>query len=181
MIVDPDKFYPAIRATVFRGSLQPSQFAGLQVLIASAPVEWDPHWLADALATAFHETAFTMEPISEYGHGAGHDYGEVDPVTGQRYYGRGYVQLTWKYNYEAMSKIVGADLVANADLALRPDIAATIMFYGMEHGTFTGRKLADFFTPVVSDWINARAIINGHDCAAQIANYAEQFYEALVA
>jgi hypothetical protein len=57
-------------------------------------------WLAYVLATVYHETASTMEPIEEYGKGAGHSYGEPDPETGQVYDGRGYVQLTWKDNYQ---------------------------------------------------------------------------------
>ncbi len=73
------------------------------------------------LATAYWETAQTMEPIEEYGKGAGRPYGEPDPATEQTYYGRGYVQLTWLPNYEKASKEIydiefdagGVDLVNN--------------------------------------------------------------------
>ena len=49
-------------------------------------------WLSYPLATAAHETGFTMQPIAEYGLGKGMEYGKPDPETGQTYYGRGYVQ-----------------------------------------------------------------------------------------
>jgi predicted chitinase len=174
-----DKFFPSIRASLFANSLQPTQFEGLNALLAAAPGEWDNRWLAYGLATAYHETAFTMEPIAEYGHGAGHTYGNPDPVTGLRYYGRGYVQLTWKANYQHMSAIVGTDLVANPELALQPAIAAKVLFFGMEHGSFTGKKLADYFNDNETDWANARRIINSTDRASQIASYALKFFTAL--
>jgi len=129
------------------------------------------------LGTAYHETAQTMQPVPEIGKGRGRAYGAQ--VDGKVYYGRGYVQLTWRSNYEAMSKVVGEDLVADPDLALQPDIAAKVMFYGMEHGSFTGKKLADYFDGAKSDWLHARRIINGMDRAAQIALYAREFYQAL--
>ena len=53
----------------------------------------DLRWLAYILATDYHETAYTMQPIEEYGKGAGYDYGEPDPVTGEIYFGTGLVQL----------------------------------------------------------------------------------------
>jgi len=41
----------------------------------------------------------TIQPIEEIGKGSGQDYGKTDPETGQAYYGRGFVQLTWRDNY----------------------------------------------------------------------------------
>jgi predicted chitinase len=156
-----------------------SQVDGVNALLDAAPPAWDARWTAYALATAYHESARTMQPIREYGRGAGHTYGIIDPITGQYYYGRGYVQLTWKADYKVMSVVVGEDLVANADLALRPDLAAKILFYGMGHGSFTGVGLARYFNGEASDWINARRVINGTDCAAQIAAYGQEFHSAL--
>jgi putative chitinase len=49
----------------------------------------------------------------------------------------------------------------------------------METGTFTGRKFADFFVGPKTDWLNARRIINGKDCAEIIEIYARKFYAAL--
>jgi predicted chitinase len=56
------------------------------------------------------------------------------------FYGRGYVQLTWQKNYrrESQSDRTGIDLVTNPDVAMQPDIAAQVLFVGMEHGDFGG-------------------------------------------
>lgn len=181
-MIDRTTFFTAARAKPFGGRLDQEQVDGMNAILdawESANQQRDLRHIAYELGTTYHETATTMQPIAEYGHGNGRPYGHPDPVTRHVYYGRGYVQLTWKANYAAMSAVVGEDLVANPDLALEPAIAATIMFYGMEHGTFTGRKLADYFTATGSDWINARRVINGLDCASAIATYAQEFYSAL--
>ncbi len=144
-------------------------------------------WLAYVLATTYHETAFTMQPIEEYGKGVGHSYGEPDPETGQTYYGRGYVQLTWRDNYEKAQDVVvnlntlanDVPLVQQPDLALAPWVAAQVAINGMANGWFTGKKLADYLTDTQTDYVNARRIINGTDKAQTIAAYAEDAEAAL--
>src|SRR3954471_17387842 len=59
----------------------------------------DLRWLANPLAQTYHETGKTMLPIEEYGQGADQPYGVPDPETHQTYYGRGFIQLTWRENY----------------------------------------------------------------------------------
>ena len=44
---------------------------------------------------------------------------------------------------------------------------------------FTGRRLDQFFAGTRSDWVDARAIINGRDRAALVAGYGLHFYEGL--
>ena len=95
------------------------------------------------------------------------------------YCGKGYVQLTWRNNYIVMGTALGDALGTEPDLALQPTIAAKIMFHGMEHGSFTGKKFATYFTGATQDWVNARRIINGLDCADKIAVYAKDFYAAI--
>jgi hypothetical protein len=58
-------------------------------------------------------------------------------------------------------------------------LAVRILVEGMVLGTFTGRKLADYFHCEVADWRRARRIINGRDKAALIAGHAKAFYGAL--
>ena len=186
MTIDRGKFFAAVREKPFAGWLTQSQVNGMNSLLdvwegspSANPAPPDPRWLAYMLGTVYHETAMTMQPISEYGRGVGRAYGHPDPITRQVYYGRGYVQLTWKYNYRTMSAVVGEDLVAKPDLALEPAIAAKIMFYGMEHGSFTGVGLSRYFTAASADWINARRIINGLDCAPAIGMYSQEFLAGL--
>ena len=139
----------------------------------------DRRWLAYMLATAKHETAHTMQPIEEYGRGRGRAYGESDAATGQIYYGRGYVQLTWRTNYAKMAALTGVDLVGHPELALEPKLAALIMFEGMKNGLFTGVGLPRYFDHDIDDPVNARRIINGTDRAAEIATIHRNFLAAL--
>jgi putative chitinase len=178
-MIDRERFFPTVRAALFGGRLTQSQVDGLNAILAAAPAGMDRRWLAYALATTHHETDRTMRPIEEYGKGRGRPYGAADPETGWAYYGRGYVQLTWKENYRRMQDLLGHALVDQPDLALRPEIAAAILFKGMTLGSFTGRKFADYFNAAKTDWLNARRIINGMDRAAAIAGHAEKYFLAL--
>lgn len=131
---------------------------------------------AYVLATAFWETARTMRPVREYG---GETY-----LRGKKYYpyvGMGYVQLTWKRNYEKASRELGVDFVANPKLLLNPKYAAPILVVGMKDGWFTGKRLADYITLQKSDFKGARRIVNGTDKAATIAALARDYDTALKA
>ncbi|HHX8717969.1 peptidoglycan-binding domain-containing protein [Vibrio alginolyticus] len=111
----------------------------------------------------------------------------MDPVTGQAYYGRGDVQVTWKYNYERLSKLLfntdtleqGVDLVNNPDLLLTPIYSAQATLLGMATGLFTGKKYSDYLDQETPDYTNARRIINGVDRSETIAGYAHDFERAL--
>ena len=138
------------------------------------------------LATAYHETAHTMQPIEEYGKGRGRDYGKRLKMSRKPYsdtlpiyYGRGYVQLTWYENYEKAGKKVGVDLLNEPGWALSAPIAAKIMREGMIEGWFTGKKLNDYVGLRTADYVSARRIINGMDKAQFIAGYAVVFELAL--
>ncbi|HZI02487.1 MAG TPA: glycoside hydrolase family 19 protein, partial [Archangium sp.] len=95
------------------------------------------------------------------------------------YYGRGYVQLTWKANYEKYAQLLGVDLVKNPDLALRPDVALFVLVHGMKKGIFTGAKLSSYINTSGVDFRGARAIINGSDRADECAEFARQWLLAL--
>jgi putative chitinase len=181
-------FYDRVRSDLFMGRLSQYQVDGMNVILD----EWerrgltDLRWLAYMLATVKWETAHTMQPIAEYGQGRGYPYGRRDPETGQIYYGRGFVQLTWKRNYECMGRLLDLDLVGNPDLALSLGPATQILFEGMlrgdsEVGDFTGMALEDCFNDETEDWVKARRIINGTDRADEIAGIGRRFHAALVA
>ncbi len=174
-------FFDYVRHALFGGSLNQSQVNGLEALLDSweeKHSEQDDRWLAYVLATAYHEVDRTMQPIEEYGKGKGHPYGRPDPATGKVYYGRGFVQLTWKDNYEKLGDKIGVDLVNHPEMALELDVAAKIIFTGMIDGDFTGKKLSDYLNPRSEDWVHARRIVNGLDRADDIAEYAKKFYAA---
>lgn len=129
---------------------------------------------AYVLGTAWHETAHTMQPVREYG---GEAY-----LRSKKYYpyvGMGFVQLTWRENYEKASKKLGVDFVSNPKLLLKAEYAAKILVIGSRDGWFTGKKLSDYITLQRSDFKGARKIINGTDKASLIAGYARE-YDALL-
>ena len=182
-------FFDNIRYYLFKSFTQ-SQVDGLNVFLdwyddKNPPIperyHLDDRMLAYILATTYHETAATMCPIAEYGKGKGKKYGVPDPVTGQTYYGRGYVQLTWKDNYQRQdTKLkLGGTLVKKADRALEPDIALEVIISGMVDGDFTGKRLGQFFTDQITNWYDARTIVNGYDQASLIAGYGEKFLNAI--
>ena len=140
------------------------------------------------LATVRHETAGSYKPISEYGKGKGKPYGLIDSITGQIYYGRGYVQLTWKENYEKFQSLFHKDisnwrfkfdLINNPDQVMNIELAYEIMIIGMTKGLFTGKKLSDYINDEKVDYFNARKIINGTDKACNIQVYAWEIEKTL--
>jgi hypothetical protein len=190
-------FFDRVRLDLFSGTLKASQVSGLDGILT----EWDTNhaaeddrWLAYMLATAHHETDRTFRPIKEYGGNAyltkmydvtgdnpkrARENGNTEPGDGARYCGRGFVQLTWKNNYRTMSGVCGVDLVAAPDRAMELPIATKILFHGMMNGTFTGKRLANYFAGSTEDWVNARKIINGLDKANAIADYGKRYYAAI--
>lgn len=167
----------------FVGEDGAKQISGLDILISEAEKRGTSvDDFAYILATVYHETALTMQPIKEYG---GLNYLKAKPYW--PYYGRGYVQLTWEDNYEKASKKYDQDFVANPDLALVPQYAVQILFDGMVDGWFTGKDLGDYIDNVVEtdeedlkEFKDARRIVNGVDKNIDIAKYALQFRKALI-
>lgn len=135
----------------------------------------DIRFLAYILATTWHETAKTMQPIEEYGKGKGKSYEG-------KYYGRGYVQLTWLDNYKKATakNNKGWNFILNPELALQVEPAIWICFEGMLNGWFTGKKLNDYFNNKKNDAVNARRIINGTDCAHLILELYNKFLKSIV-
>lgn len=158
---------------------------------AANPV--DRYKIAYMLATFKWETAHTFAPIDEFGGDAyfekrygyqtstGKRLGNTAPGDGALYHGRGYVQLTGKANYQRASQAFGVDLLKAPDLAKEPGLAYQIAASGMIAGAFTGRKFSQYFKAgAAPDYDAARAIINGTDRAAEIADLARRFDELLV-
>lgn len=172
-------FFAVVRSKC--GALSQSQVDGF-ISLLNATARLPLKHRAYCLATTWHETARTMQPIREYGRGAGHSYGQPAGPWHQVYYGRGDVQLTWERNYIYATKRLHElkllapelDLDKYADLALRPDIAANILVIGCEEGWFTGKKLGDY-----SNYVDMRRVVNGTDQAHTIAGYADVFEAAL--
>ncbi|MGI0495529.1 hypothetical protein ACN4EG_27445 [Alkalinema pantanalense CENA528] len=206
-----DLFYNSVRHSLFNGKLSQPQVDGMEAILnfwETPPVQptgefktnWEIRsigWLAYMLATTYHETAFTMQPISEYGgiqyftdlYEGRKDLGNDQPGDGARFHGRGYVQLTGRRNYTVMTSIVQhfyphcPDFTKDPDAVKVPEFAAVILFYGMHQGSFTGKALKHYIGDPdkgqMVDFFDARKIINGLDQAEAIQSYAKKFAQAL--
>jgi hypothetical protein len=143
--------------------------------------------LAYILATAAWETNHTFEPVKEaYYLGGKKAENYRKKLRYYPYYGRGFVQLTWKENYLKASKYFGKDFVANPDEVMEPETSALILVVGMLEGWFTGKALKDYIDDLDEsdkedflEFYNARRIINGMDKANDIAVLAEKYEKEL--
>lgn len=163
-------------------ALDVEQQYGLQLLVEEFVKrgDGDKRKLAYILATVAHESNFRA--IKEKrGKTGSYAYEQQQKYWDTGYYGRGFIQLTWKSNYEKFSRILGVDLVNNPDKALDPKIAAQIAVQGMIQGFFTGKKLSDYFNYVEADWINARRIVNADVSrnGKSIGDLAQRYYKAI--
>ena len=119
--------------------------------------------LAQLIAQTSHETgdyrAMVERGTAEYlepNHRAGRRVGNKYAGDGDRFRGRGFIQLTGRGNYTAASqRIYGDDrLLKNPDLAADPEVAAEIAIYYWTHRV----------RPRVSDWSDTRSVtraVNG--------------------
>ena len=194
-LTDDPAFFKTVRTKL--GALSTGQVNGLNTLLLACHGAPLSH-AAYMLATAWHETAKTMQPIKEIGGPAYYTRmydvagdrpklcianGNTCAGDGPRYYGRGYVQLTWKANYAKAGARLGVDLVNNPDLAMNAALAARIMREGMTGGWFSGKRLSDYLpasgTATRQQYMDARRIINGTDRADLVEDYAQAFERAL--
>ncbi len=129
------------------------------------------------IATVQWETANTFKPVKE-AYWLNESW-RRDNLRYFPFYGRGYVQLTWEFNYLTYGSLLGLDLVDNPDLALEPNIAMYILCHGFKQGMFTGRKLEDYVRRNKTDFLNARRCINGTDKQQQIARLAHRYLAQL--
>lgn len=177
-------------------NLKPSQKDGIDVIVGTwnelypdEPIEY----LAYILATAWHETAYTMEPVRETL--AKTDQQAINrlenawksgklswvkkPYWRSGFFGRGYVQLTWEYNYKKAGEKLGYDFVSDPSKVMIPRIAAKILIIGSIEGWFTSKKLPDYMNNGVFDSVNARRVINGKDKATKISGHYKDFIKGI--
>lgn len=187
MAINRTSFFAYVRNAPFGGRLSTAQVSGMEVILD----EWekrnlqDIRWLAYMLATTFHETGATMEPIMEKGSDkylSKYDTGKLAKALGntpqadgdgQLYAGRGFVQITGRANYRKFG------IEDNPKKALELPTAVRILFDGMINGSFTGKGLKSYFNETNDDPVNARRIVNGTDKAQLIAGYHKNFLDAL--
>lgn len=197
--MDKSAFYDALRGgAMFKGGFTDAQIEGIEAILdqLDASKVSDPRYGAYVMATAFHETARTMQPVREtlattddkavaildraFAKGqltwVKTPYWRKD-ANGKSWLGRGFVQLTHKANYQKAKDKTGIDFVGNPNLAMDAKYAAAIIVRGMLEGWFTGKALKDYIG-ANTDYKGARRIVNGTDKADTIAGYAAAFERA---
>lgn len=188
-------FFAYARRAPFGGSLSQAQVDGMTSILKYCEIFNLPLvWIAYILATAFHESAHTMQPVRETlassdakaianldkAFAAGKlpqvktPYWRKDK-NGKSWFGRGLVQVTFERNYLKFG-------ITEPDDALNMQTAVKILVDGMTQGLFSGRRLKDYgSTENVFRAVDARAIVNGTDKASLIAGYYTGFLGALKA
>lgn len=211
--IDRKTYFDIVRRDVYGGKMSAGQVDGNERVLAI----WETHYqdltsipqLGYCLATDYHETSATMQPVHEYGNTAyfhkmydiagarpakARELGNVQPGDGARYPGMGLVQSTGRSNARRCTKrlrelgAIGMDV----DFEKTPELlmdwryAPHIMFIGMEEGWFTNRTLDQIIDDKIDgdefeDFQRARIIINGKDKAVLIAEKGRAFLGALKA
>lgn len=210
-MLDRKAFYAELRkrnSGVFGTSLSQGQVDGIENLLnvwKDFFIDGPAEELAYNLGTAYHETAHTMQPITERGRRSYFD--KYEPGTrigkvlgntlrgdGWRFRGEGHVQNTGRANaHKATHRLnqvfrLNLDLVSHPKQRGDPFISALSLFLGNREGWWTTRKLARYIDGIdesddedFREYVKARAVVNGSDKAETIARYALAFERALKA
>jgi len=191
--MDHTRFYNRIRSSIYGGSLKQITVDNINVILQY----WEKKYsgnvgtqLAYILATVLAEVGRNMNPVRETFAKTDAQarwrlrhkpYAQSEPPYGHAYYGRGYVQLTWKYNYQKQEAELGEPLVQFPDLALSTPIAIRILVEGMMDGDFNGHGhgLPHYVNENQTDFYNARRTVNVLDRASEIKGYAQRFWDAI--
>lgn len=120
-----------------------------------------------ALATIAVETAGRFEPIHEYApkgverekyfdgkYDGRADLGNIHIGDGAKYAGRGFIQITGEFNYQAYGQKLGVDMVANPELACEPNAAAAIF------ASYWHDRRCDIYADA-GQWSTVRKKVNG--------------------
>ena len=203
------EFFDPIRQHLFGGKLIQDQVDGIKSISAlCVDIGLCIEQTAYVLASCYHESAHTMQPVRETLSGSDEQaiarlehawrngklpwveepYWRKD-AAGKSWFGRGLIQITHEENYDKQQRkladhprresAVPYQVHDEPDIALHPQTALLIAVLGMADGDFTGHKLADHIRPGMADYTTARRIVNGTDRAGQIAGYARIFERAI--
>lgn len=94
------------------------------------------------------------------------DLGNTQPGDGARFHGRGFIQITGRYNYTKYGKIIGADLVNHPEKALEPGPSAEIaILYMQDHGCEVWANRGH--------WLKIRELVNGKKQNAKPNGWAD--------
>lgn len=119
---------------------------------------YSPLVMLGAMATVRVEVGRAYLPINEISSGGLYegraDLGNYVPGDGRKYKGRGFIQITGRYNYENYGALIGKDLVCHPELALDIKNSAQILAL-----YFKSRKVVEACE--AKDWVKVRKLVNG--------------------
>lgn len=134
----------------------------------------DQRQIAYILATAQHESD-NFRATREY---EGRNQAvRLGYSGGAEYYGRGYVQVTHDHRYDAMAQALNDPRIRqDPDIVARDAVVGSrTTVVGMVRGLYTGVGIDQFINDNRTDYIGARAVVNGNDQASRIAGYAREW------
>lgn len=141
-------------------TLDPGQAPALAQNLNSAMSEANittPQQQAMFIAQLAHESG-GFRYMEEIASGAAYegraDLGNTQPGDGERYKGRGFIQVTGRHNYAEAGAALGLDLVNNPGLASRPENAARIAAW-----YWTSRNINEAADS--GDFVQVTRLING--------------------
>lgn len=181
-MVDKASFFDKIKSNGLFKTLTQLQVDSIDAICNEIEAQQvtDARQQAYIFATAYWEAhnprkpELRLTPMKEFG---GETY--LKSKKYYPYFGRGFSQLTWDYNYKKEGLRLSLPLLEQPDLMLNLPTAANSHVYCMKNGIYTGKKLIDYINADTCDFLNARRIINGKDKAAEIASIAQKFLAAL--
>lgn len=161
-------------------TLDPAQAPAIAGHLNTAMAEANittPQQQAMFIAQLAHESGgfrYMEEIASGAAYEGRHDLGNTQPGDGQRYKGRGYIQVTGRYNYAAAGEALGLDLVNNPQLASQPENAARIAaWYWSDRNINAAANSGDFVqvTRLINGGTNGLADRQAYYARAQDALY----------
>jgi putative chitinase len=119
-----------------------------------------------------------FKPIKEYGsatyiddlYDTRTDLGNTPERDGDGllYCGRGYIQITGRANYAKYGELLGLDLIGNPDLALVPDVAASIFAAFFQQSGCAAQAAA-------RNYVRVRELVNGgHNGLSDFLGYIKK-------
>lgn len=203
-------FFEEVERNILKKPPTPDQKHGFNTVLDAWErdhAQEDDRWLAYILATAYHESAHTMQPVHEnlnysaarltqvwprrYPPEIAEDYARKPEKIANRSYGdrlgNGPEESGdgWRYRGRGLVQITGRDNYRKFGIEDTPDDAldeaksVTILFHGMIAGLFTGEALKDYFHGKHSDWDGARAIVNPGSVPDTVSALGRAFYRAI--
>lgn len=100
------------------------------------------------------------------------DLGNVQKGDGFKFRGRGWIQLTGRYNYDFFGKMINENLISDPDMALEPGQSGMLLA-----AFFKSKKINEMCDRL--DWFAVRKAVNGVNKKTGLPNGIEEFIKII--